>query len=63
VDEDAQAARHYRQRTREVRAVAKEIEDAETRVALLKVARDYEALALPRLRMGKAARSARRPGR
>ena len=63
VNEDAEAARHYRQRAREVRAVAKKIDEVETRAALLKVAQDYDALALSRLRIGKAARSAKRARR
>ena len=57
VDEDAQAARRYRQRAREVRAVAKTIQDITTRLALLKIAQDYDAMALARLRIGKAARN------
>jgi hypothetical protein len=63
VDEDAQAARRYRQRAREVRTVANTIEEVTTRSALLKIARDYDAMALTRLRVGKATRSMKRTGR
>ena len=60
VDEDAQAARRFRQRAREVRSVANTTEDVTTRFALLKIAQDYDAMALARLRVGKAARSMKR---
>ena len=63
VDEDAQAARSYRQRARDVRIVANTIKETTTRSALLEVARDYDALALTRLRIGKAARSIQRTRR
>ena len=63
IDEDAQAARRYRQRAREVRTVAKTIEEMTTRSALLEIARDYDSLALTRLRIGKAARSMQRTRR
>ena len=63
LDEDAQAARRYRQRAREVRTVANTIEEMTTRLALLKIARDYDAMALTRLRIGKAARSMQRTRR
>jgi hypothetical protein len=57
VNEDAASARRYRQRAREVRAIAAEVQDATVRFALLRIARDYDRLALMRLRMGKLARS------
>jgi hypothetical protein len=60
VDEDAEAARRYRQRAREVRALAKNTEDWTTRAALFGIARDYEAMALARLRVGKLARAMKR---
>ena len=63
IDEDAQAARRYRQRAREVRTVAKTVEEMTTRSALLEIARDYDSLALTRLRIGKAARSIQRTRR
>ena len=44
IDEDAQAARRYRQRAREVRTVANTIEEMTTRSALLEIARDYDAI-------------------
>jgi len=56
---DAATARRYRQRAREVRVIAAEAEDLGLRSALLRVARDYERLALARLRIGKLARNAR----
>jgi hypothetical protein len=60
-NEDAAAARRYRERAREVRAIAAEAEDLGLRSALLRVARDYTRLALARLRIGKLGRSARTP--
>ena len=57
VDEDAEAVRRYRQRAREVRTLAKGTQDLVTRHALLGIARDYEAMALARLRVGKLGRS------
>jgi hypothetical protein len=59
-DEDAAAARRYRQRAREIRAIAAEIEDDRQRADLFRIARDYERIALTRLRMGKLARASRR---
>jgi len=58
-NEDLAAARRYRQRAHEVRSIAADAEDVDLRSALLRVARDYERLALARLRMDKLARSAR----
>ena len=60
VDEDAEAVRRYRRRAREVRTLAKNLEDWTTRAALLGIARDYETMALARLRVGKFARATRR---
>jgi hypothetical protein len=57
-NEDAAAARRYRQRARDLRALAAGIDDPGVRFALLRVARDYERMALGRLRVGKLARSA-----
>jgi len=62
VDEDAEAVRRYRQRARDVRRLAKTIEDIATRATPQSIARDYEAMALARLRVGKLARSRKRPG-
>ena len=62
VDEDADAVRRYRQRAREVRALAKNTNDWATRAALLGIARDYEVMALARVRVGKLARSMKRNG-
>jgi hypothetical protein len=58
-NEDAAAAWRYRQRAREVRAIAGEIQDPGVRSALMRVAGDYERMALGRLRVGKLARSKR----
>jgi hypothetical protein len=60
LDEDASAARRYRQRAREVRAIAAETKDAGLRSTLLRVARDYERMAIARLRVGKLARAMRK---
>jgi len=60
VDEDAEAVRRYRQRAREVGTLAKNVEDWTTRAALLGIARDYETMAVARLRVGKSARATRR---
>ena len=62
VDEDADAVRRYRQRAREVRALARNTNDWAIRAALLGIARDYEAMALARVRVGKLARSMKRNG-
>ena len=59
-DEDAGAARRYRQRAREIRAIAAEVEDDGQRADLFRIARDYERMALARLRMGKLVRASRR---
>ena len=59
-NEEAAAARRYRKRAREVRAIAAETKDPNLRTTLLRVARDYERMAQARLRMGKLARASRR---
>jgi len=62
VDEDAETVRRYRQRAREVRAIAKGTEEPAIGAALIAIARDYETMALARLRIGKQARSMKRSG-
>lgn len=60
VNEDAAAARRYRQNARGVRAMATQIQDPTIRSALVWIARDYETMAQLRVKMGKLARSMRR---
>lgn len=55
-NEDAAAARRYRQHAREVRAISVEIQDTSIRCTLLSIARDYEDMALSQLRIGKLIR-------
>ena len=59
-DEDAAAAGRYRQRAREIRAIAAEMQDDGQRADLFRIARDYERMALARLRIAKLARASRR---
>jgi hypothetical protein len=60
VNEDAAAARRYRQHARGVRAMAIQIQDPTIRSALDWIARDYETMAQLRVKMGKLARSLRK---
>jgi hypothetical protein len=59
MNEDAAAARRYRQHARGVRAIAARIQDPTIRSALGWIARDYETMAQLRVKMGKLARSLR----
>ena len=56
MNEDAEAARRYRNRAKEVRMIAEGAKDQETRLSLLRVARDYERMARMRIVVGKADR-------
>ena len=56
MNEDAEAARRYRNRAKEVRAIAEGAKDRESRLSLLRVARDYERMARLRIAVGKADR-------
>jgi hypothetical protein len=58
-NEDAAAARAYRRHAREIRAIAAAAHDPGVRNGLLWIARDYENMALVRLRIGKLTRSMR----
>jgi hypothetical protein len=59
-NEDAVAARRYRQHARGVRAIATQVQDPTIRSALAWIARDYETMAQLRVKMGKLARSMRK---
>jgi hypothetical protein len=60
MNEDAEAARRYRKRAKEVRAIAEGAKDRETRLSLLRVARDYKRMARMRIEVGKADRDSAR---
>ena len=60
MNEDAEAARRYRNRAKEVRAIAKGAKDREERESLLRVARDYDRMARLRIEIGKADRDSAR---
>ena len=53
MNEDAEAARRYRQRAKEIRAILQSTEDQEIRKALEGIASDYERLARSRIRIGR----------
>jgi hypothetical protein len=59
VNEDAAAVRRYRQHARKIRGIAAKAEEPGVRSALLWIVRDYERMAVVRLRIGKLARSMR----
>ena len=54
--DDAAAARRYRKRATEVRAIAEAMTERNSRVILLRIAADYERMARLRVRVGKANR-------
>jgi len=56
MNEDAEAARRYRNRAKEVRAIARGAKDRKSRLSLFRVARDYERMARLRIAVGKADR-------
>jgi hypothetical protein len=56
MNEDAEAARRYRNRAKEVRAIAAGAKDRKTRLSLFRVATDYLDMAWMRIRVGKADR-------
>ena len=60
MNEDAEAARRYRNRAKEVRMIAEDTKDLEARQSLLCVARDYERMARLRIEIGKADRDSAR---
>jgi len=53
MNDDADAARRYRQRAKEIRAILQSTEDEEMRKALEGIASDYEHLARSRIRIGR----------
>ena len=57
MNEEAAAARRYRHRAREVRTIADSMKDKKSRLALPRVAEDYERLARLRIAVGKADRA------
>jgi hypothetical protein len=57
MNDDAAAARRYRQRAKEVRAILQGTEDLKTRTALEGIAADYERMARARIRVGRIVRS------
>ena len=57
MNDDAEAARRYRQRAKEIRAILESTDDREMRKALEGIAADYERLARARIRIGRLARS------
>jgi hypothetical protein len=59
VNEDAAAVRRYRQHARKIRGIAAKAEEPNVRSGLLWIARDYERMAVVRLRIGKLVRSIR----
>jgi len=61
MNEDAEAARRYRNRAKEVRAIAEGTKDCEARQSLLRVARDYDRMARLRIAVGKADRDSSEP--
>jgi len=54
--DDAAAARRYRTRAKEVRAIAESVTERKSRTILLRIAADYERMARLRIRVGKAER-------
>jgi hypothetical protein len=54
--DDVAAARRYRKRATEVRAIAETMTERNSRVILLRIAADYERMARLRVRVGKADR-------
>ena len=56
MNEDAEAARRYRNRAKEVRMIAEDTKDVAARQSLLRAARDYERMARLRIEIGKADR-------
>ena len=60
MNEDAEAARRYRTRAKEVRMIAEDTKDLEARQSLLRVARDYNRMARLRIEIGKADRDSAR---
>ena len=54
--DDAAAARRYRKRAKEVRAIAEAVMEQKYRMILLRIAADYERMARLRVRVGKADR-------
>ena len=57
MNDDAEAARRYRQRAKEIRSILENTEDRVMRKALEGIAADYERLARARIRIGRLARS------
>jgi len=55
--DDAAAARRYRTRAKEVRAIADSVTERKSRTILLRIAADYERMARLRIRVGKAERA------
>ena len=55
--DDAAAARRYRTRAKEVRAIAESVTERKSRTILLRIAADYERMARLRIRVGKAERA------
>jgi hypothetical protein len=58
-NEDAAGARLYRRYAREVRAISVAVGDPGIRSAMLWIARDYQVMAISRLRIGKLNRAMR----
>ena len=54
--DDAATARRYRNRAKEVRAIAESVTERKSRMTLLRIAADYERMARLRVRVGKADR-------
>jgi hypothetical protein len=61
MNDDAQTARRYRQRAKEIRAILRQTENEDARRMLESVAEDYERLARARIRIGRLARPKHRP--
>jgi hypothetical protein len=57
MNDDAEAARRYRQRAKEIRAILQSTDDRVMRKALEGIAADYERLAHARIRIGRLAKS------
>jgi len=55
--DDAAAARRYRTRAKEVRAIAEAVTERKARMILLRIAADYERMARLRIRVGKTERA------
>ena len=56
MNDDAETARRYRQRAKEIRAILRNTENEDARKMLQSVAEDYERLARARIRIGRLSR-------